>query len=143
MTDQSNLTRAEILAMTPDQLRLAVAEYVFNASWSHGDGSVGSPLDLLQFQDGAVVAYRYYSDVNYTMCVPDYPRDIAAAWTVHKLMSVQIFSKRKRYFDELHHLVSKRMSVDLLVSWPDIFAHVEPEDFSRAALITVSEAANG
>src|SRR6478609_317733 len=126
---ETNLTRTEILAMTPDQLRLAVAEYAMGLSIVVNDSEGGN----VKFPDGQYyyVGSHYYIDslLKMPQDIPDYPRDISAAWMMHKLACGWIFSKRHRYFDELHHLVSKRMSVDLLVSWPDIFAHVEPEDF--------------
>ena len=67
--------------------------------------------------------------------MPDYPADIAAAWTVHKAAMDWLFSKRQRYYRALQEVVSR--GKDFTVSWPDVLGFIEPDTICRAALLTV------
>ncbi len=63
--------------------------------------------------------------------------DIAAAWEVHKTMQKRPFSVRRQYHAMLQHVVSRRIKSSWVISWPDVFGLIEPEDICRAALIVV------
>lgn len=81
------LARAEIMRADDTQLRLWVAEYIDGWEWEY----VGSNAKtLLRGHDGVfdVGATIIENDIQFVM-LPNYPADIAAAWTALEKISVR------------------------------------------------------
>jgi len=74
----TTLTRAEIEAMTPEQLRLAVAEYM---GWEWFPSSNRLNWNVLLFTDGNLGAMKTDAETHFYN-LPDYPCDIEAAMRI-------------------------------------------------------------
>lgn len=63
--------------------------------------------------------------------------DISAAWEVCEIFREKLFSKRKRYMDELQRVISADRGLkNALIVWPDVFWWISPSAICRAALLT-------
>jgi hypothetical protein len=66
--------------------------------------------------------------------------NIADAWDVHKTMCSKRFTGRTKYLMYIQYVVSARFDNGKnIIAWPGVLAHIEPEDFCRAALLAVME----
>ena len=73
-----------------------------------------------------------------------YSTDIAAAWEVFHKVKTMLFSKRKKFMENLQWIVSKNNPpVGVpdweagLIEYSDLWWFVEPADICKAALLTV------
>jgi len=130
---QTKLTRAEIMALSPQQLRLAVAELM---GWKWQDASSNFPgwKSLKKSADdvylGALITDK---ETHLYDILPNYSEDIAAAWTVHKKMAEsRILSNA--YLRHLQDVVLARLGLEY-TTLLDMLMLLEPIDFCRAALM--------
>jgi len=126
------LTREEIEKMTPEQLRLAVAERIFNLK------AFVVPVGGYEFIHREYLdpgECWYWTSDNYQEVLPNYPEDIAAAWLVaEKIMKLE--GIENNIVDNFQHAMelSSRHAVSL---WGRSAAEAAAI-ICRAALIAVS-----
>lgn len=137
----NNLTRAEIMAMTPRELDAAVAESFFLWRWITDRDDSGKRW--LRPQLGAYYGAKSVpgNETMYFDVLPKYSADIAAAWTVHQKFAVfPIPIDATRYPSILLGVICNRLNTTLLSV--DAMLFIEPQDICRAALIAKNEAAH-
>lgn len=125
-----NPTRAAIMAADLPTLRLWCAEYVMGWVWFEYEGGTRYFRTPDNFTYGAIDVPGH--EMLFFDVLPDYPADIAAAWTVHKKMI-----DNPRYANELFKIVKDRVGPPKgALSW---ILDIEPQDICRAALLAVAE----
>jgi len=78
------MTRDEVMALTDEELRIRAAEL---AGWSGPDG-----VRLGEWAFGRTAAWK---DGRGPLSIPDYPRDIAAAWELFELIPMPCGIERR------------------------------------------------
>ena len=122
------MTRDEIMAMTPEQLRLAIAEakgYEFIQDFEDGSKEFAGPRENIGW---------YYINSRYPFSdapLPDWPASIAAAW---ELEGELIGRERDQYALQLLRVVSRETRETWDVpNW--LLIHATAEQRSRAWLM--------
>lgn len=114
-------TRDEIMTMDEDALRLAVAK----RCW----------YDVVEKRkDGAWLAFHDLAGYNMRGIegVPDYPRDIVAAYALEDALPVE---RREAYAYVLHQIICQQTGYSVLSTWN--LTHASASDRCRAWLLTM------
>lgn len=139
------MTKEEILAkwdaMTPRERDAWVARDVMGWKYTPAVIDKGRPNHHCGYD--IVLGGDEWRDENDNLIydgIPAFSEDIEAAFSVVAKIKKMLFSKRKKFLDELQTVVSmENLSTpwNAEIAWPDVFWYVEPADICKAALLAV------
>lgn len=134
------MTREEIMAASNEELDVMVAGHVMGWQWTSYPWYDGTTKQLLT-REGKV---HSGDDFNYLegdrilpWDMPIYSESFPDAWEVFKTVEKQLFSKRRKFLDELQNLT--RTPDGDKIAWPDVLWHLTADKICRAALLAKIE----
>jgi hypothetical protein len=120
------MTRDDILAMEPGrELDALVAEKVMG--WKDERPQYDQCMVVNENVGGMLGPIRVFAPST----------DISAAWEVVEKMHDRLFSRRKRFLDELQKMTA--LGDGRFIAWPDVFWTITPDRIVKAALLAVME----
>jgi hypothetical protein len=112
------MTKEDILNMQPEiELNYLVAE------------------NIMKLKIGSVI-WETDDNEKIKQSIYNYSTDISYAWDVFKEVSTWLFSKRRRFFQEIQSFT--RTNSEAIIAWPDVLIVLKdrmPEAICKAALI--------